>query len=161
MITLSDSKRLILIDDAEDPDTALGFARQANSAQDGPQGTSTSRSYAVPGIHASGTIVFSSLCVMAGLGVGGFLGLHAYVHRDDPPRSVVALPAASPMPQLALLAPQASSAGLTDAPRADIPPVSPSEPILARSLSKTARPAAVATTADKAAPSESASDNPY
>ncbi len=161
MTAFSDSKRLIRIDDAEGPNTALDFARRAASPQEGLQETSASRSYAVPGTQASGTIVFSSLCIMAGLGVGGFFGLHAYVHRNDPPRSgVAALPTASPVPQPALLPPQASSAGLTDAPRADTPAVSPSEQISARTV-KTAQPAAFAATADKPAASESASDNPY
>jgi hypothetical protein len=149
MTTFSDSKSLLRIDDAEDPNTELGLA------------SSTSRSFGVPGTQASGTIVFSSLCIMAGLGVAGLFGLHAYVHRDDPPLSVDALPAASPAPQLAVFLPQVSSARLTAAPSADAPAVAPSEPISAPAVSKTSRPTVVAETADKPGASESASDNPY
>jgi hypothetical protein len=157
MTTFSDSKRLVRIDNAEEPNTALGSARRATSRQTGLQGSAASRSYALPGLQASGRIVFSSLFIMAGLGVGGVFGFHAYVHRDDPPLLVDALPAASQVPQPAILPLQVSSAGLDAAPQPGGPPF---EPISARAVSRTMRHAAVAAASDKPATSES-SDNPY
>lgn len=153
MTTLSDSNRLVRVDDAEDLDTALRLARRASSSQDDLQGRSA-------GVQASGTIVFSSLFIMAGLGVGGAFGLHAYVHRNDPPLSVDALPPASTVLQPDILPPRVSSAALTAAPSADAPAAAPPEPI-SRAVSKASRPPAVAATDNKSAPSKSASDNPY
>src|SRR5580658_4968611 len=48
------------------------------------------RSDPLPGIQASGAIVFASIFMLLGLGVGGLLGLHAYVHRSAPPAKPVA-----------------------------------------------------------------------
>lgn len=102
--------------------------------------------------------MFSSLCIMAGLGVGGLFGLHAYVHRDDPPQSVEALPSASLVPQPVILPPEVSSAALTAAPA---PAVPPSEAVSPPAASKASQPAVVAATTDKLGASGSASDNPY
>jgi hypothetical protein len=118
-------------------------------------------SYTPSGVEASGSMVLSSLLIMAGLGIGGFFGLHAYVHRDDPRPSVNALPAASPVPESAILQPQLLSAGLAAIPSAEAPAVAPVDPVSTPPVSKTSRSGVVTATADKPAASESASDNPY
>jgi|HubBroStandDraft_1064217.scaffolds.fasta_scaffold01382_7 hypothetical protein len=77
--------------------TMLGSARSPASERD-PSELLVDRNYRLPGVPASGAIVFSSLFVLLGLGAGGFLGLHAYVHRndaahhDDAPHLVIAAP---------------------------------------------------------------------
>jgi hypothetical protein len=83
--------------------TTFGSARSSASQPDLQQGFADP-SYRPPGIPASGSIVFSSLFVLVGLGVVGFLGLHAYVHRndaihaDDSPSLVVTAPNPAEMP---------------------------------------------------------------
>jgi|HubBroStandDraft_1064217.scaffolds.fasta_scaffold01361_1 hypothetical protein len=57
------------------------------------------RSDPLPGIQASGAIVFASIFMLLGLGVGGLLGLHAYVHRSDPPVLLIEIPAGSTVPR--------------------------------------------------------------
>jgi hypothetical protein len=64
--------------------------------------TLVSRTYPLPGTQASGAIVFASLFILLGLGVGGFLGLHAYVHRSDPPASPSSLPTSLSNPPTSL-----------------------------------------------------------
>jgi hypothetical protein len=89
--------------------TTFGSARSSASQPD----------YRPSGIPASGSIVFSSLFVLAGLGFIGFLGLHAYVHRNDAihlndsPALVVAAPSPAEMPSA-----QASPPETTD-PKAE------------------------------------------
>jgi hypothetical protein len=76
--------------------TTFGSARSSVSHPD-LQPRLADPSYRPPGIPASGPILFPSLFLLLGLGVVGFLGAHAYVHRDDsihadgtPPVSVAA-----------------------------------------------------------------------
>jgi hypothetical protein len=77
--------------------TTFGRVRSTDSADQG--GTLAGWRYRPPGVPASGAIVFSSLFVLFGLGVGGFVGLHAYVHRNDSARrneDPTLLPVATP-----------------------------------------------------------------
>jgi hypothetical protein len=94
------------------------------------------RSYPLPGNQASGAIVFASLFILLGLGVCGFLSLHAYVHRSDPPASL-----SEPIP------PQVPRAESTTAPSALAAPV--------------AAPMAAPIASIQAVPTVAASDNPY
>jgi hypothetical protein len=119
------------------------------------------RSYPPPGIQASGPIVFASLFMLLGLGVGGFLGLHAYVHRSDPPLSLIEIPADSTVPRQAILPPLVSTAESTTAPSAEAPPAGPVAAVSAVAVSRTTLHAAVAAVSDKPAASEALSDNPY
>jgi hypothetical protein len=81
--------------------TMLGSARSPASELD-PSELLVDRNYRLPGVPASGTIVFTSLFLLLGLGAGGLIGLHAYVHRndsphyDDAPRLVIAAPSRLP-----------------------------------------------------------------
>jgi hypothetical protein len=77
--------------------TMLSSARSPASNRD-PSELLADRNYRLAGVPASGAIVFSSLFVFLGLGAGGFIGLHAYVHRndsahhDDAPHLLIAAP---------------------------------------------------------------------
>jgi hypothetical protein len=105
--------------------------------------------------------VFASLFILLGLGVGGFLSLHAYVHRSDPPRSLVEIPAGSTVPRQAVLPPLVSSAESTiSAPSAEASPAKPVEAVPAVAVSRTTRHVAVAAVSDKPAASEALSDKP-
>ena len=81
----------------------FGSARSSASQPDLQQGFADPN-YRPPGVPASGPIVFSSLFVLLSLGVAGFLGLHAYVHRndaihpDDSPPLIVAAPSPAELP---------------------------------------------------------------
>jgi hypothetical protein len=119
------------------------------------------RGYPLPGTQASGAILFASLFMLLGLGVGGFLGLHAYVHRSDPPLSLIEIPAGSTVPRQATLFPPVSSAESTTAPSAEAPPAKPVAAVSAVAVSRTTPHVAFAAVSDRPAASEALSDNPY
>jgi hypothetical protein len=119
------------------------------------------RSYPPQGTQASGAIVFASLFILLGLGVGGLLGLHAYVHRSDPPVSLVEIPSGSTVPRQVALPVLLPSAESTTAPSAEAPPAKPIAAVWAVAVSRTTVHEAVAAVSDKAAASEAVSDNPY
>jgi hypothetical protein len=132
------------------------------------------RSYPIAGTQASGAIVFASLFILLGLGVGGFLSLHAYVHRSDPPASLsdpsaslVEIPAVSTGLRLPILPPQVLRAESTTAPSAPAaaPVAAGVAPIQTVSTLATLRArghaAPSAAVPDNPAASEALSDNPY
>jgi len=100
------------------------FGRVRSTASDADRGSLGGWRHRPPGVPASGSIVFSSLFVLFGLGIGGFVSLHAYVHRNDsasrndPTLSLVATPSAGNLP---VAEPSATSASTLEATAASAP----------------------------------------